>query len=220
MRLRVTAYAVADPGRRLRRILTPAPPLRNTRVHPIVIHWGSIWSSRADILRLGALARLAAVSPHTVVHVPAPSKASDRIDFAGRAPTALVLAREDAGLRLSDWPRLRARTHHGPVPGTPKTVTAPAPRSPGERSGGDRKRFSAAHPERMTEYAGTLFVTAHPRTLFALGDSLTDLGETIATDRHIHKHGESLLADVLPDMGLIAVEPIFHKSRWRNAAQR
>lgn len=216
MRLRVVEYPVAGAGRRLNRILTPAAPLRSTYVHPIVVHWGFIQSSRADILRLGALVRLAAVSPHTAVHIPAPPDAADHPDFLGRTPTALLVARDDTGLRPSDWPRLRARTHHGPVPGTPRTVTTPAPRSPVQRP-----RWSTArHPERMAEHAGTLFVTARPSALFAIGDELTDAGELVAADRDIHRHGEALLTEVLPDLGLIAVEPIFHKSRWQQAARR
>lgn len=213
MRLRVLDHPVADPGRRLRRIVTPADPLRNTHVYPVVVHWSSIRSSRADILRLGALARFAAVSPHTAVHIPAPPDAADRVDCFGRTPLALVLVRDDAGLRVSDWPRLRARTHHGPRPGVRRTVLAPAPR-PRAAWTAAGQRFADAHPDRRLEHAGTLFVVAHRSRLFQLGDELTACGEEVATDRDVHRYGESLLTDVLDGLGLIAVEPIFHRRRW------
>ena len=207
MRLRVVDHPVGDAGRRLSRVLTPARPLRSTYVYPTVIHWGSVYSSRADILRLGALVRLAATSPHSVVHVPAPPDAVARTNHLGQVPVALVVARDDVGLRPSDWPRLRARAHHGPVPGTVRTMATPAPRPPATWTG-ERMRFDTTHPEQLVEHAGTLFVIAHPRALFGLGDALTDCGERVATDSDVHRYGEALLTDLFPDLGLIAVEPI------------
>jgi hypothetical protein len=218
MRLRVVDHPVGDAGRRLSRVLTPARPLRSTYVYPTVVHWGWMRSSRADILRLGALVRLAATSPHSVVHIPAPLDAAARINHLGQVPAALVVARDDVGLRPSDWPRLRARAHHGPVPGTVWTVATPAPR-PAARRTGARKRFAATHQEQLVGHAGTLFVIAHSSALFVLGDELTDCGELVATNSHVHRHGEVLLTDLFRGFGLIAVEPIFHKARWQRASK-
>ncbi|GLW56931.1 hypothetical protein [Kitasatospora phosalacinea] len=222
MRLRVTGHPVAD-GSRLGRVLDTGPMLRRTFFHPPDLWVGYLYANRADLLRLGALFRVAASSPHSAVHVPA---APGPGPLDARA-TPLLVAREDTGLRPSDWPALRRGMRRG---GTPLTVTAPAPRS-ADRP--DRvQRLSERHPARLAEHAGACFVLARPELLFWLGDSLTAAGEAVAGDPGIHRRGESFLQDLVgffatgrPDdpmhaLCLVAADPIFHRARWQRQQRR
>ncbi|MGW4380181.1 hypothetical protein [Kitasatospora sp. NPDC004531] len=223
MRLRLTSHRVGDDGHRLSRVLSSGPMLRNLHLHPPRPEVGYLTAPRADLLRLGALFRIAATGPHTVVHVPAPPDAPARpSDFVDNPALPLLIAREDAGLRPSDWPALRRRMRRT---GTPLTVTAPAPR-PHDRSE-DVLRRADDRPARFTEHADTVIVTARPELLFRIGDLLTAGGDTVAGDQHIHRHGESGFGDLarffelrhlhqpMHALVLVAADPIFHRARWR-----
>lgn len=137
-------------------------------------------------------------------------------------PLALLIARDDTGLRPSDWPALRQRMRHGSAP---LAVTAPAPRSSSRSD--DVHRRSVRRPARFAEHAATVVITARAELLFRIGDWLTDLGDKVVGDRHIHRDGESFLGDIVgffdPEGSddpmhafcVVAVEPIFHKARWQ-----
>ncbi len=222
MRLRVTGRPVST-GARLRRVLDTGAMLGGTFFHPPDPMVAFLYASRADLLRLGALFRLAATSPHSALHVPAPP---------GPGPmdartTPLLVAREDTGLRPSDWPALRRAPHRGAAP---LTVTAPAPR-PADRPD-DVRRLADRHPARYAEHAGTSFVLARPELLFWMGDLLTEAGESVATDREVHRRGESYrddwagffdperTDDPMHALCVVAADPIFHRSRWQAVRHR
>ncbi|MFD8595481.1 hypothetical protein ACFV1L_10810 [Kitasatospora sp. NPDC059646] len=223
MRLRLTNHRVADHGLRLRRVLSSGAMLRNTHLHPPAPQVGFLTGPRADLLRLGALFRIAAAGPHTAVHVPSPPDDPERSSRRFDSPSLpLLIAREDTGLRPSDWPALRRRMRRT---ATPLTVTAPAPR-PRHRPDAVH-RLAEHHPARFTEHAGTAVVTARPELLFWCGDLLTAAGEAVVADREIHRRGESYLDDLvglfrprhtehpMHALLVLAVDPIFHKSRWQ-----
>ncbi|QKW24073.1 hypothetical protein HUT16_04010 [Kitasatospora sp. NA04385] len=220
MRLRVTSLPVTGrpvaTGSHLGRVLDTGPMLSGTFFHPPDHHVAFLYASRADLLRLGALFRLAATSPHSALHVPTPP---------GPGPmdartTSLLVARADTGLRPSDWPALRRAPRRTAAP---LTVTAPAPR-PADRPD-DVRRLADRHPARFAEHAGTSFILARPELLFWMGDSLTEAGESVATDREIHRRGESYRNDWVgfftPEytdapmhaLCVVAADPIFHHSR-------
>jgi hypothetical protein len=184
-------------------------------------------ANRADLLRLGALFRVAATSPHSAIHIPAPPDAPPMSVYDRHTHALpLLLAREDTGLRPSDWPRLRQAVHHS---STPLTVTAPAARPPDRPD--DVVRRSDRHPARFTQHAATIVITAAAELLFWIGDWLTDVADGIAQDRHVHRRGESFLGDMVGFFDphgtndpmhafcVVAVEPIFHKARWQRARQ-
>ncbi|WP_081952182.1 hypothetical protein [Kitasatospora phosalacinea] len=217
MRLRVTSRPVAA-GARLSRVLDTGPMLRDTFFHPPDHRVAFLYASRADLLRLGALFRLAATSPHSALHVPAPPGPGP----VDARTTPLLVARADTGLRPSDWTALRRGPYRG---GTPLTVTAPAPR-PTERPDAVRRRADR-HPARFAEHAGTSFVLARPEILFWMGDLLTEAGESVAGDREIHRRGEShrndwvgffdpeRTDDPMHALCVVAADPIFHRARWQ-----
>jgi hypothetical protein len=231
MRLRLACHEIRDGGA-LARVLVPAVPLRNTWVFaPNFDGYGFIWSNRADLLRLGALFRLAAVSPHSAVHVPVPSThpippVAHRIRTQN--PVALLVAQDATGLRPSQWPALRRRLGSGVR--ADRTMSAPAARSPA----GTMRRVAqpgGPPPLRLADHAATLTVIGPPVTLLRAGDILTEAGDTVAISRRIHSHGEdiiSTLTGLVVDTGrgsgdprerrfefdVYAHEPIFHKARW------
>ncbi|MFB7945506.1 hypothetical protein ACFC6L_11330 [Kitasatospora phosalacinea] len=225
MRLRVTSRPVST-GSHLARVLDTGPMLRNTFFHPPDVWIGYLYANRADLLRLGALFRVAASSPHSAVHVPAAPGAGPGPGPLDARRTSLLVAREDTGLRPSDWPALRRAPRRG---GTPLTVTAPAPR-PADRPDGVR-RSADRHPARYVEHAGTSFVLARPELLFRMGDSLTEAGESVATDREVHRRGESYRDDwagffdpahtnvPMHALCIVAADPIFHRARWHRPGQ-
>ncbi|MFE7558826.1 hypothetical protein [Kitasatospora sp. NPDC057500] len=223
MRLRVTSHPVADPGSGLSRILSAGPMLRNTFVHPPNYQVGYLHAGRADLLRLGALFRVAATSSHSAIYIPVPPGTQPMISAGGDThPLPVLLAREDTGLRLSDWPDLRHRMRRASAP---LRVTAPAERSPDRPD--DVRRRADRHPARFAERAGTIVITARAELLFWIGDWLTAAGDRVAQDPHVHRHGEAFLGDMVgffdpkrtdqPMHGfcVVAVEPIFHQDRWR-----
>ncbi|MEU9046154.1 MULTISPECIES: hypothetical protein [unclassified Kitasatospora] len=198
--------------------------LRNTFVLPPDSQVGYLYANRADLLRLGALFRVAATSPHSAIHLPVPP--TDRLvtSFGGgdARPRPVLLAREDTGLRPSDWPGLR---HGMRRASAPLTVTAPAARSHDRPD--DVRRRADRHPARFAEHAATIIITARAELLFWIGDWLTAVGDQVAQDSHVHRHGESFLGDMVGFFDphgtnrpmhafcVVAVEPIFHKARWR-----
>ncbi|MGW2846219.1 hypothetical protein [Streptomyces sp. NPDC001274] len=223
MRLRMTSHPVADPGGGLSRILSVGPMLRNTFVHPPSHQVGYLHASRADLLRLGALFRVAATSSHSAIYIPVPPGAQPLTLAGGDThPLPVLLAREDTGLRLSDWPDLRHRMRRASAP---LRVNAPAARSPDRPD--DVRRRADHRPARFAEHAGTIIITARAELLFWIGDWLTAAGDRVARDPHVHRHGESFLGDMVgffdpkgTDMPMhafcvVAVEPIFHQARWR-----
>ncbi|MER5635685.1 hypothetical protein ABT095_01870 [Kitasatospora sp. NPDC002227] len=197
--------------------------LRNTFLHPPDHQVAYLNASRADLLRIGALFRVAATSPHSAIHIPVPPGARPKASAnGGTRPLPVLLARADTGLRPSDWPDLRHRMRRGSAP---LRVTAPAARSSDRPD--DVRRRADRTPARFAEYAETVVITAPAELLFWIGDWLTAVGDSVAQDRHVHRHGESLLGDMAGffDPGrtdrpmhafcVVAVEPIFHQARWR-----
>ncbi|MFC6593438.1 hypothetical protein [Kitasatospora paranensis] len=197
--------------------------LRNTSVHPPKYQVAYLNACRADLLRIGALFRVAATSPHSAVHIPVPADARPMASVHGSTPPMpMLLAREDTGLRPSDWPDLRHGMRRASLP---LTVTAPAARSPWRPD--DVRRRADRRPARYAEHAETIVITARAELLFWIGDWLTAAGDTVAQDRHVHQHGESFLGDMVRFFDprstnrpmhafcVVAVEPIFHRARWR-----
>ncbi|MFE6049191.1 hypothetical protein ACFQ6N_00360 [Kitasatospora sp. NPDC056446] len=223
MRLRVTSHPVdgAGPGSGLGRILSTGPMLRNTFLHPPDLRVGYLRASRADLLRLGALFRVAATSPHSALYVPAPPGARATAPVGGARTLPLLLAREDTGLRPSDWPALRRGMRRASAP---LSVTAPAARSSDRPD--DVRRRADRHPARFTEHAATAVITARAELLFWIGDWLTAAGDRVAGDSHVHRHGETFLGDLagffdpagtdqpMHALCVVAEEPIFHRARW------
>ncbi|ACU72993.1 hypothetical protein Caci_4129 [Catenulispora acidiphila DSM 44928] len=199
--------------------------LRNTFVYPPYLQVGHLKANRADLLRLGALFRIAATSPHSAIHIPVPPDAPAMATGAAsdNHPLPVLLAREDTGLRPSGWPALRHRMRQS---STPLTVTAPPARSSDRPD--DLIRRADRHPARFTEHAATIVVIARAEILFWIGDWLTEVGDLVARDRHVHRDGESFLGDMVgffDPLGtnkpmhafcVVAVEPIFHRARWRS----
>ncbi|MFC5890232.1 hypothetical protein ACFQ0M_46720 [Kitasatospora aburaviensis] len=197
--------------------------LRNTLAYPPDHQVGYLKASRADLLRLGALFRIAATSSHSAIHIPVPPDAPP-MPFVGGGirPLPVLLAREDTGLRPSDWPDLRRRMRRASAP---LTVSAPAARPPDRPE--DVRRRADRHPARYAEHAATIVLTARAELLFRIGDWLTAAGDLVAQDRHVHRHGEGFLGDIVDffDPGstdrpmhafcVVAVDPIFHKARWQ-----
>ena len=231
MRLRVTVHELRG-GTAPARVLVLADPLAHTWVFsPCFDAYGVLWSNRADLLRLGALFRLAAISPHSVVHIPVPETDPIRpvAQRQGKQkPAGLVIARDSAGLRPSQWTQIRRQLGRG----TPRSMRAPAPRPVGPRPVDQGPECLPVAPLRLTEHGETLVVAGSAAALFQAGDRLTDAGDLVATSRQVHKYGEgylSMLGDLVAgtergsgnprerriEWSVYAAEPIFHKARWR-----
>jgi hypothetical protein len=201
----------------------PSRPLAGLAVtSPLGDGYGTLAGSRADLLRLGAWARLAATSPHSVVYLPlAIWRGSPRDATELRRSVDLVLARTDAAPRPSRWPALRRQLRHG------RPVTLQAPEA---RPAADLPAWRAREVEpTVAEHAATLFVTGTAKALFDLGDTLTEAGEEVAGSREIHRHGTAYLVGLRGfdpghrwEFDVIGVDPIFHKRRWARlrAAER
>ncbi|MFE5774061.1 hypothetical protein ACFQ7O_37525 [Streptomyces sp. NPDC056485] len=197
--------------------------LRSTFLYPPHHHVGHLKAGRADLLRLGALFRVAATSSRSAVYIPLPPGCRPTALAGGDTPALpVLLAREDTGLRPSDWPDLRRSMRRSSAP---LQVTAPAARPPDRPD--DVHRRTDRRPARFSEHAGTITITARAELLFWIGDWLTDLGDRVVQDPHIHRHGESFLGDMagffdprrtdqpMHAFCVVAVEPIFHRDRWR-----
>lgn len=172
-------------------------------------------SSRADLLRLGAWIRIAAVSPHSILHIPCRSNPHP---FAGGCDPPslvdLVIVRSDAGLRPSAWKAVRGRLRLG----RPAVFQAPhaRPEKPYRQWEWTKQRLI-----RMAEHAGTLILTAPGWSLLDLGDTVTEAGELVAGSRDIHRHGQAHLvglAGMLSGGGsnphefdIVGNDPLFHR---------
>lgn len=183
MRLRVRAHHVEE-RTALRRVLV-STALTRTSITPLLWHHsGAVFSCRADLLRLGALFRVAATGPHSAVFLPL--RANPPSDSAAswadqlRPRHDLVLARDDVQLRPSAWPRLRDRLRRN---GNPLTLRAPAPRPIQVRADWERDELNAA------EHAATVFLTGSPQCLLDAGDELTRCADEVATSADVHRFG-------------------------------
>jgi hypothetical protein len=206
-------------GGRATRVLTPARALRRTSLYsPTDFGWGQLVASRADLLRLGAWARLAAVSPHSALYVPCRPNQARFTGWQDPPPARLdlVVARIDGGLKPSDWKRIRA----GLRAPQPATLQAPLPR-PAED--GQPWQWPNHRRLKLSEQAATLMLIGPTQALFALGDLLTEAGEQIAVDRNVHRHGQAYLTGLthllrtVPgrlEFDIIGDDPLFHRSRW------
>jgi hypothetical protein len=183
MRLAMRVHRLPGTGR-LRRVVT-TDALRHTHLTKLLWHHtGALTGSRADLLRLGALFRLAAVSPHTAVFLPlrANEVGGTVSDWAERQGLAdLLVARRDTNLRPAHWPAIRARLRRS----APTTIAAPAPRGSEPDLGHRwrRRQLSAA------EHAETVMLSGWPEALFAAGDELTWCGNEVAGNRDIRRYG-------------------------------
>ncbi|MEU7614341.1 hypothetical protein [Micromonospora sp. NPDC049204] len=223
MRLRLRVHHVSRSAQ-LRRVITMAAPLRNTHITNVLWqHTGALISSRADLLRLGALFRLAAVSPHSAVFLPLrmnePSDtAASWRDSQGLAD--LLIVRRDVPLRPSAWPTIRATLRRGP--GAPATMSAPAPRPPAGPT-----YNPALQALFVAEHAHTLVMSGTSTALHEAGDELTWCGNEVATNEGIHRYGgptglsqfngpdrRSGRRDGSWECMVLAEDPIFHRSRW------
>ncbi|GGM54924.1 hypothetical protein ACFFX1_19460 [Dactylosporangium sucinum] len=166
---------------RLQRVLVPGDPLRRTHQSRMLWrHTGALIGSRADLLRLGALVRLAAVSPHSALYVPL--RGNPRSAYAEEWRLAdLVVVRTDVPLRRSAWPDVRARLRRG----RSRTMDTPAPRE--ERRPDDWRRDGRALG--VTEHAETVFLAGTAEALLEAGDELTWCGNQVAVNRDIHRWG-------------------------------
>jgi hypothetical protein len=168
------------------RVLRPRSPLAELAARsPIGRHgYGLLAGSRGGLIEFAAWCRIAAVSPHSVVHLPDDGRAWLPVwEGAPRERLDLVLARTDAAVRPAAWKAVRA----GLSTGRPATLRSPAPR-PTQEPGWDA-------PPRVlvAEHAATLFLTAPPRALFDLADAVTDATAEVPKLRDVRRHGEALL---------------------------
>lgn len=227
MRLRVRVHPVSHHGQ-LQRVIATASPLRNTHITNLLWHHsGAIFGDRADLLRLGALFRLAAVSPHSAVYLPLRANDPDCESAASwgrnQGLADLVLVRRDVPLPPSAWPGIRDRLRR--ATGTPATMHTPAPRpqSSEERSW-KKSTLSAA------EHAATVFLSGPARVLLEAGDEITWCGEQVAGDPDIHRFGGPVAmsqfkgADGDPgrrdgtwECMVLAHGQIFHRARWERS---
>ncbi|MEU5695375.1 hypothetical protein [Actinosynnema sp. NPDC020468] len=210
----------------LRRVLVPSAVLRSTWVLSTGLRdYGHLTADRADLLRIGACARLAAISPHSAVHVPLrgnPVPGELTGWFADWPPADLLFVREDVGFRPSAWPTVRTGTRRRPRAARAHTARTPPAREPG------RREWSAPLV-RLAEHGGTLVVSSSASGLHEVADLITAAGEAVATARDVHRHGHAVLASLTPvlddrhgfrEFDVYGLDPIFHRSRWakvRNA---
>jgi hypothetical protein len=235
MRLRLLAHQVPGPGR-LRRVLTPRRPLDSTWiVSPVSASAGHgfLAASRGDLLRIGALLRLAGTSPHSAVHIPCgqnqPVPEVSWFYHQGCTPLDLLLLRRDTGLRPSDWRAVRSRTVRGRHPGRPLTVRTPAARPPAPWREWEWPRTELIQ---LTEQSGTLILSGPPRALLEAGDEVTWAGEAVARDRDIHRHGFTHLTDISAllrdggsnadelELNIASRDPHFHRARRQKEHNR
>jgi hypothetical protein len=201
-----------------------AAPLRNTHITNMLWqHSGALISSRADLLRLGALFRLAAVSSHSAVFLPL--RINEPGDTAAswrdsRGLADLLIVRRDVPLRPSAWPAIRAKLRRGA--GVPATMVAPAPRPPAGQT-----RIPALQALFVAEHANTLVMSGASTALHEAGDELTWCGNEVAINKDIHQYGGPTLLSQFngPDRRpsrrdgtwecmILAEDHIFHRARW------
>jgi hypothetical protein len=171
-RLRVRVHRTA-----LCRVIVPRDPLPRTRMDSVLWHHGGflVAGTPGDLFRLGALFRLAAVSPHSVVYLPLP-----------HGKHQIVLMRQGVSLRPSAWPRLRAMVGGGEA----ATMQAPAPRPPRRPPGWDDAQV------KVREHAGTVFMIGNAPGLFDVGDELTKCADEAQLHRDFRRFGEALVTQL------------------------
>lgn len=186
--LRVRVHAL--PGQsQLRRVVVPDPPLRET--HQSLLLWqhsGSLTASRADLWRLGALFRFAAVSPHSAVYVPLRGNPRDEYNeacYGDQGLGDLLIMRGEVGLRSAHWTALRARLGRGPGTGRPALLSVPSPRERVVEQGWDWRQ----HALTVAEHADTVFWSGTARALYAAGDELAWCSGQVSRHRDIRRHG-------------------------------
>jgi hypothetical protein len=223
MRLQVIAHPVPRHAP-LHRVLVPAARLRNLWVRPPepITGAAAVTGSRADLLRLGALVRLAATSRHSALFIPARDNvpAGELWRMGDARPVDLLVVRRDVGLRPSAWPAVRRALR--------RSTARPARfGTPPARVGEVWHAWEWTGPHRITlaEHACTLVVSGTGRSLHRLGDVVTEAGELVAVERDVHRHGHAHLTGVRgvftePDVSLDVYgrDPIFHQRRWARAA--
>jgi hypothetical protein len=181
VRLRMRVHEVSRTAH-LRRVLTPSAPLRATHLTGLLWrHSGALVTSGPDLLRLGAMFRLAGVSPHSAVFVPLRENVPEPGDLAeswGRESglADLLVVRDDVPLRPAAWPGVRRRLRADT--GTPQVMDAPAPREhPAPEGCGPR-------PDGLTvaEHADTVVMSGPAADLLRAGDELTACGRLATAD--------------------------------------
>jgi hypothetical protein len=184
MRLRVRVHPVSR-GTTLQRVISTSALDRTSITTMLWQHSGAIFSCRADLLRLGALFRLAAAGPHSAIYLPlrdnTPSESAANWVGGGRELADLVVVRRDAHLRPSTWPQLRARLRRG----APATMRAAAPRP---RPDG-RPKIDTRDEIRVYECASTVLMSASAQVLLDAGDELTWCADQVAISPDIHRFG-------------------------------
>lgn len=152
---------------------------------------GVIVGTRDALLHLGAWFRMAAVSPHSLVHLPTGGPRPRGVPWYGPPDRSvdLVIMRRDLGMRPSAWPGVRRRLPAGrPItlrPPAARTDSVHDPFPPGDDDGLD-----------LTEHARTLLVRGPARMLLRAGDELSWAGEAIASDRHVHRQGHAHIGEI------------------------
>lgn len=166
------------------RVIVPRRPFTCTQMQNVLWHHGGylVAGGPGELFTFGALFRLAAVSPRTVVFLrlprsPEPADGQDLHD--------LVLMRREVPVKPSMWPAIRAQVKGG----TPSTVQAPAPRERLTDPGWDWRDRALT----VREHAGTVFLSGSARALFATGDELAACAEEARRDRGFRRYGEALV---------------------------
>ncbi|GIH03778.1 hypothetical protein Rhe02_18450 [Rhizocola hellebori] len=96
------------------RIIVPHDPLPRTKMDNVLWHHGGalVAGNPGDLFRLGALFRLAAVSPRSVVYLP-----------LSQGSQQMVLMHQGIPVRPSAWPNLRAMVRRARPAGPTTGVT-------------------------------------------------------------------------------------------------
>lgn len=211
----MTASPVPGPGR-LRRVLTEVHPLRHTWVSsPTPRGYGQLTGCGENLLRLGALVRLAAVSGSTAIYAPTGSNPVPRdispwfsAERTGdERPVDLLVVRRDVGVRAADWPGIRRRLRYGPGRGRGHARSVRAPDARELRS--DRPwEWSPDRLITLTTHAGTLVVSGPSWSLLRMGDALTHAGkcEVAAEAGHTTPVALYPLTDMVRDGGPVRGE--------------
>ncbi|GAA1423293.1 hypothetical protein GCM10009662_83140 [Catellatospora coxensis] len=186
--MRVRVHALPG-GTGLRRVVVPDPALRDTYQTLLLWqHTGALTASRADLWRLGALFRFAAVSPHSAVYVPLRRNPRDKhAEYWSNEQGLgdLVIMRRDVALRPAHWTAVRARLGRGPRPGRAALVSVPSPRPPCPEPGWDWREHALA----VAEHGNTLFWSGTARALYAAGDDLAWCSGQVSRHVDIRRYG-------------------------------
>ncbi len=217
MRLRAVVRA-APSARRPWRVLSPRRRPNGLWICPLDSHFvGQIVGTREALLHLGAWFRMAGISPHSVVHVPAGGPRPCGVPWYGPSETSvdLVVMRRDVGMRASAWSGIRRSLAGGrPVtlrPPQARPVLTYEPLPPGTDG------------LVLAEHGRTLLVSGPAPALLRAGDVISAVGEAIASDRHVHRRGYAHLGALTPllrepgttrrglELLVMGADPRFHK---------